>query len=44
MATFNNDFRSLLVSVVANCDEIGSYIQNTDFIKRKYEGGSALHG
>lgn len=44
MATFNNDFGSLLVSVVANCDEIGSYIQNTDFIVRKYEGGSALHG
>ena len=44
MATFNNDFTSLLASVVANCDEIGSYIQNTDFILKKYEGGSALHG
>lgn len=44
MVTFNNDFRSLFVSVVANCDEVGSYIQNTGFIVRKYEGGSALHG
>lgn len=44
MATFNNDFESLLVSVVANCDEIDSYIQNTDFIVRKHEGGSAMHG
>lgn len=44
MATFNNDFRSLLASVVANCDEIGSYIQNTDFIVTKYEWRSALHG
>ena len=44
MATFNNDFRSLLASVVASCDEIGSYIQDTKFIVEKYEGGSALHG
>lgn len=39
-----SDFRSLIASVVANCDEIGSYIQNTDFIVEKYQGGSALHG
>ena len=44
MASFNNDFRSLLASVVENCDEIGSYIQNTKFIVNKYEGGAALHG
>lgn len=44
MATYNNDFKSLLASVVENCDEIGSYIQNTDFIVGKYEGMSALHG
>ena len=44
MATFNNDFRSLLASVVENCDEIGSYIQNTSFIVEKYEDGSAPHG
>ena len=44
MATFNNDFRSLLVLVVANCDEKGSYVQNTDVIVRKYDGGLALHG
>lgn len=44
MATFNESFTSLLAAVVANCDEIGSYIQNTDFIVEKYEGGSALHG
>ena len=44
MATFSRDFGTLLALVVANCDEIGSYIQNTDFIVKKYEGGSALHG
>ena len=44
MATFSNDFNSLLALVVENCDEIGSYIQNTDFIVNKYEGMSALHG
>ena len=44
MATFDENFTSLIASVVANCDEIGSYIQNTDFIVEKYEGGSALHG
>ena len=44
MATSNDDFGSLLASVVASCHEIGSYIQNTDFIAKKYEGGSALHG
>lgn len=44
MVTFGEDFNSLLASVVMNCDEIGSYIQNTDFIIKKYEGMSALHG
>ena len=44
MATSNNGFGSLLASVVANCDEIGSYIKNTEFIISKYGGGSALHG
>lgn len=44
MATSKNDFGSLLVSIVANCDEIGSYIRDTDFIVRQYKGGSALHG
>ena len=33
-----------LASVVANCDEIGSYVKNTEFIISKYGGGSALHG
>jgi hypothetical protein len=44
MATFDENLTSLMASVVANCDEIGSYIQNTEFIVKKYEGGSALHG
>ena len=44
MATRNKSFASLLASVVNSCDEIGSYIQNTDFIVEKYEGLSALHG
>ncbi|KAI9799108.1 MAG: hypothetical protein M1825_004875 [Sarcosagium campestre] len=44
MATFDTDFTSLLASVVANCDEIGSYISNSPFIVEKYEGMSALHG
>jgi hypothetical protein len=44
MAIFDENLTSLIASVVANCDEIGSYIQNTDFIVEKYEGGSALHG
>ncbi|MCJ1264353.1 hypothetical protein MMC22_004224 [Lobaria immixta] len=44
MANFDETFTSLVASVVASCDEIGSYIQNTDFIVKKYEGGSALHG
>jgi hypothetical protein len=44
MATFDENFTSLIASVVANCDEIGSYIQDTDFIVEKYEGGAALHG
>ncbi|KAL9005236.1 MAG: hypothetical protein Q9188_001996 [Gyalolechia gomerana] len=44
MVTFGEEFNSLLASVVMNCDEIGSYIQNTDFIVKKYEGMSALHG
>jgi hypothetical protein len=44
MAIFDENLTSLIASVVANCDEIGSYIQNTDFIVEKYKGGSALHG
>ena len=44
MATFDETFTSLITMVVANCDEIGSYIQNTDFVVKKYEGRSALHG
>ncbi|MCJ1406851.1 hypothetical protein MMC19_000921, partial [Ptychographa xylographoides] len=44
MATTHETFASLIAAVVANCDEIGSYIQNTDFIVKKYEGLSALHG
>lgn len=44
MVNFDETFISLVASVVASCDEIGSYIQNTDFIVKKYEGGSALHG
>ncbi|KAL9102358.1 MAG: hypothetical protein Q9163_002480 [Psora crenata] len=43
MATFKNNFGSLLASVAANCEEIGSYIHNTDFIVTYCEGGSALH-
>ena len=44
MATFDESLTSLVTSIVANCDEIGSYIQNTDFIVELYQGGSALHG
>ena len=44
MATFDENFASLIAMVVADCNEIGSYIQNTDFIVEKYEGMSALHG
>lgn len=44
MTTSNESLTSLLAMVVANCDEIGSYIQNTEFIVEKYEGASALHG
>lgn len=44
MTTFDENLTALIASIVANCDEIGSYIQNTDFIVEKYEGGSALHG
>ena len=44
MATFDESFTYLITSVVASCDEIGSYIQNTEFIVQKYEGMSALHG
>lgn len=39
----NDSFDRLLRSVVAACDEIGSYIQNTKFITTRYSG-SALHG
>ena len=44
MISSNEDFTSLISLVVASCDEIGSYIQNTEFIVEKYEGMSALHG
>ena len=44
MATLDNDFSSILESVVRNCDEIGSYIQDTKLIAEKYGGASALHG
>ena len=45
MAAFQVDenLSSLIASVVTNCDEIGSYIRNTDFIVERYGGGSALH-
>ncbi|KAI9826482.1 MAG: hypothetical protein M1819_007331 [Sarea resinae] len=38
MATFDEDFTSLITSVPANLNEIGSYIQNTDFVDEKYRG------
>lgn len=44
MSNFDIDLSSLLASVVENCDEIGSYIQNTNFIQKKYGEASALHG
>lgn len=44
MHTSDESLMSLVAMVVANCDEIGSYIQNTTFIVEKYEGMSALHG
>ena len=42
MITFSDDFNSLLAKVVENCDEISSYIQNTDFIAEKYVGTVSL--
>src|SRR5437868_11597264 len=44
MANFDDNFTSLITSVVINCDEICAYIRNTDFIVKKHEGESALHG
>ncbi|KAL8838848.1 MAG: hypothetical protein Q9170_001970 [Blastenia crenularia] len=42
-ATSSEDFNTVLASVVTNCDEIGSYIQDTDFIAKQFVEDSELH-